>query len=524
MEGSPSQEDLRVILEGDAPPRTRPELLQQMLRRETAETTRTEEFHQKVLTPILAYIRSHPEIEETLGDAIDLFEQYSQLIEARREYVHGLEDNCTPENITSPLTTWVTQVPRLLHFFALAFHHFHLYRDPFVRVCDENPELAELVRKCEEEYGVALLRVLKDDTEYPSRLLPIYTLLDQLTDHAVAAPGSKTIVRKKVDEVKTSALISQVHATWQKCRAAKADEIPDMITATLKLIPSPRFSSYGKNVIIHELKKDKDKENNEIIVVGAQMKGKVISKISDHSQAHFAEITNEIEANRRLHHQNVLRMQKYMADEVFHYLIFPNTEKEDLREVLHKVGFLCEEAARPIFRELVLGVQHMHSNGIVHGQVSPPCILFYKDHVRLSDFSLCSLATRGEKKSVKRGPFVYMAPESFKEGAFDGALNDIWSCGIILYELLVGATPYANTPKKSFMQQVKRGTIVYPKKFSSSVIFLLKGILDPQPSERFSIEQILSHPWMLKTREVPISSTLRPQDAVKKKKAVQAET
>jgi serine/threonine protein kinase len=249
------------------------------------------------------------------------------------------------------------------------------------------------------------------------------------------------------------------------------------------------------------------------------LKGKVISKISEHSQAHFARIDNEIEANNRLHHQNVLRMQKYLQDEVFHYLIFPYTEKMDLRDILKSAKCLCEEAARPIFRELVLGVQHMHSNGIVHGQISPSCIAFYKDHVRISDFSLCTLATRTEKKSEEKGPILYMSPESFNETPFNGALNDIWGCGIILFEMLAGATPFSHIKKDQVIFHVKRGTVVYPKSFSSSVIFLLKGVLHPTPSERFSIEQILAHPWMLKTREVPISHTLHPQAVVAKKRA-----
>jgi hypothetical protein len=61
---------------------------------------------------------------------------------------------------------------------------------------------------------------------------------------------------------------------------------------------------------------------------------------------------------------------------------------------------------------------------------------------------------------------------------------------------------------------------VYPNSFSSCVIFLLKGILTPKPSDRLSIEQILSHPWMLKTREVPIAYTLHPGTVQPKKKIV----
>jgi serine/threonine protein kinase len=241
----------------------------------------------------------------------------------------------------------------------------------------------------------------------------------------------------------------------------------------------------------------------------------------------MTQIRSEIEANRRLHHQNVLRMQMYLEDEVFHYLIFPDPEKMDLGDIIRIYRLLCEEAARPIFRELVLGVQHMHSNCVIHGQVTPASVLFWKNHVRLSDFSLCTLAAREQQVGSKNGPLVYMAPESLKEVPFDGSLNDIWSCGIILYEMLAGRVPFGSKKSKhddkqrELISQVKRGNIVYPNSFSSSVIFLLKGILTPKPTDRLSIEQILSHPWMLKTREVPIGYTLHPGTVQPKKKARQ---
>jgi serine/threonine protein kinase len=273
--------------------------------------------------------------------------------------------------------------------------------------------------------------------------------------------------------------------------------------------------------VIEQQKIEKGNANPPITI----LQGKVVSKISVHSQQNMTQIRSEIEANRRLHHQNVLRMQMYLEDEVFHYLIFPDPEKMALSDIIHIHRNLSEEAARPIFRELILGVQHMHSNCVIHGQVTPASVLFWKNHVRLSDFSRCTLAARGQEIESKNGPLMYMAPESLKDGTFDGSLNDIWSCGIILYEMLAGHVPFDSgrstdqEKQKALVIQVKRGNIVYPNSFSSCVIFLLKGILTQKPTDRLSIEQILSHPWMLKTREVPIAYTLHPGTVQSKKKA-----
>jgi hypothetical protein len=64
------------------------------------------------------------------------------------------------------------------------------------------------------------------------------------------------------------------------------------------------------------------------------LKGNVISTITAHGQANIEHITQEIEANWRLHHQNDLRTQMYLEHEFFHYLIFPAFEKTDPRQLV----------------------------------------------------------------------------------------------------------------------------------------------------------------------------------------------
>jgi 5'-AMP-activated protein kinase catalytic alpha subunit len=282
----------------------------------------------------------------------------------------------------------------------------------------------------------------------------------------------------------------------------------------MKLTLSRRPTSYGKYVDIDSFRPD-----NSI----QKLTGKVISKISPLNQSNMEQITNEIEANQKLRHPHVLRLQMYLHDEVFHYLVFPATETKDLRAIMVENKRLCEEAARPIFRELILGVQHIHSNHVIHGQITPSAVLFHKDHVKLSDFSLCTVSEGRPITPSKSGPAFYMSPETLRDGPFDGPANDVWSCGVILYEMLAGRLPFGAKSKSAVVAEIKNGHTVYPKYFSSAVIFLLKAILNPTPHDRASVEQILAHPWMLKTREIPISHLLRPSAIPTARRSVKSE-
>jgi serine/threonine protein kinase len=493
-----------------AQPQNRRELLRQVLQKEIAAVEQMEAFVEDVIKPLLNFVEQNSSAQWANSEIFGLFSQYPAFIASRREYIRLLEDNCTAENISGPLGQWTAHVPRLLHFYAIAYHHYYLYFPKFQRLRRDLPEFGDFVTTKETEFGVHIQAVLENDIDYPRRRVPTFRLLDKYTDHTDvnAKPYKPT-----VDEVKTVPLIAAVEATVQKCSAARTDGIPDTIKSKgidMKLTNSGRPATYGKLVNIDFIRPDKSIQ---------KLTGKVISKISLHSQANLEQINQEISACQRFHHRNVLKLQMYLEDEVFHYLIFPATEKEDLRTIMTQVGCLPEEAARPIFRELMLGVQHIHSNGVIHGQITPSSVLFYKDHVKLSDFSLCTLSRRGEKTATKKGMMYYMSPESIKESPFDGCTNDIWSCGIMLYEMLSGELPFAGRSTKGVQNRVKRAAVVYPNTFSSSVIFLLKSMLNPTPHDRASIEQILSHPWMLRTREIPISFLLRPSECQGKRRS-----
>jgi hypothetical protein len=148
-----------------------------------------------------------------------LFTQYESLLACRRKYIELLEDNSSAANIAGPLRQWAV----LLHFFAIAFHHYYLCNPRFMLMCRENTELSAFIKSLGAEAMFTIQSILESDVEYPRRFTKYVGLLDKFTPHA---PPDKL---PSNDQKKTTALVSNIEAAVQTCTAAKIDGVPETI-------------------------------------------------------------------------------------------------------------------------------------------------------------------------------------------------------------------------------------------------------------------------------------------------------
>ena len=99
------------------------------------------------------------------------------------------------------------------------------------------------------------------------------------------------------------------------------------------------------------------------------------------------------------------------------------------------------------------------------------------------------------------GTLNYIAPEIVKNTGYDGQLADIWSCGVILYFMLTGQRPFDDESVHKLLDKIIVGDFKFPsddvKRISEDAKDLVKGILNPNPRKRFTVDQIRNHPWML---------------------------
>jgi serine/threonine protein kinase len=153
-------------------------------------------------------------------------------------------------------------------------------------------------------------------------------------------------------------------------------------------------------------------------------------------------IAREIDIHSRLNHENIIKLYSYDEDTEAYYLILEYANAGSLFSLMKKQKIGFEEAiAFKYFIQTASAVQFLHEYGLVHRDIKPENLLFNEDGtVKLCDFGWTVETGMGNRQTFC-GTYEYMAPEVIKEKPYNQSI-DMWSLGILLYELLHGYSPF----------------------------------------------------------------------------------
>lgn len=158
-----------------------------------------------------------------------------------------------------------------------------------------------------------------------------------------------------------------------------------------------------------------------------------------------------------LNHPHIIKLYNHFEDERYFYLIMELAEGGNMFQKLHREKQFIERVAAQYFREIVLAVEYLHSHvpAIIHRDLKPENILFDADGmVKLTDFGWSNYYS--EDNLVPRtticGTLEYLPPEMIDRMAHDTAA-DIWCLGVLLFEMLVGSTPFKARAKDQMLNK-----------------------------------------------------------------------
>lgn len=201
----------------------------------------------------------------------------------------------------------------------------------------------------------------------------------------------------------------------------------------------------------------------------------------------------------------VVRLLDYCVDNSHVYIGMEHCGGGDLMKFVLQCRNFSERVAAYLFKQMLLGVSHCHSVGVVHRDLKPDNFLFAsaegKAHLKICDFGLATIVSSRDKLMQDAvGSAFFIAPEVFSRNYTLAC--DAWSLGINLYLLLSGTVPFGATATRAV--DVHRSIQHDPLSFhgkawtniSTSAKELVSGLLDKHPHRRYTVEQALQHPWV----------------------------
>lgn len=183
-----------------------------------------------------------------------------------------------------------------------------------------------------------------------------------------------------------------------------------------------------------------------------------ILKSEYNDDAEFLErFQREAHAAGRMSHHNIVNLLDVGTEGEFRYLVLEYINGNTLKDIIKEKGALNPNTAIQITIRILSALQHAHDNGIIHRDIKPQNILVNTNgHIKVADFGIARITNTKtiSKKDVVIGSVHYSSPEQAR-GNVVGATSDIYSTGIVLYEMLTGRVPFTgDNPVTVAMQQV----------------------------------------------------------------------
>ena len=275
-----------------------------------------------------------------------------------------------------------------------------------------------------------------------------------------------------------------------------------------------------------------DDKNNQLVAV------KTFSKEKINEEHGEVNLRRELEILRKLRHKNIIEIKNYKETKKSHHIVLEYCNGGDLESYSKKYIAennhpLNEFYIQKILQQLVPALEHMHKNNIIHRDIKlqnillnfdnypnvprngnlPPKLKFSEKSlnktfsVKIADLGYAKDLIKDSEGATILGSPMYMSPDIVEKYTDEGKENkkynssvDLWSLGVITYELLTGSPPFPGKDYEEVFKSIKKGIYHLPKNLRPSIeiISFLNGLLQYYPEKRLNWQQINAHPFLTK--------------------------
>lgn len=224
--------------------------------------------------------------------------------------------------------------------------------------------------------------------------------------------------------------------------------------------------------------------------LGREVAAKVMHEQYVHDEVFRERFRREARAMAQLSHPNLVNVYDFSASGGEVFLIMELITGGTLRELLAERGPMPPHAAASVMRGMLTGLAVAHAKGMVHRDIKPDNVLIdTSSRVKLSDFGLVRAAAETTQSTDQIvGTVAYLSPEQVDGGALTAA-SDVYSAGIVLFELLTGRTPFSGETPLAHAYARLRSDVPAPSSLIAGVPKLFDELVATatarNPNDRF---------------------------------------
>ena len=261
----------------------------------------------------------------------------------------------------------------------------------------------------------------------------------------------------------------------------------------------------------------------ENIFTGEKRSMKTMEISEELSSKEEQEIINEIFILKSLDHPNILKIFEFYQKKNEYNLITEYCDGGDLYKEIINNGPFTESYTAYVFYQIFSAVYFCHNMHIIHRDLKPENILISGrnednyPNIKICDFGASKIFEKGMINKKMIGSPYYIAPEVLKKQYNEKC--DLWSCGIILYIMLIGKPPFSGKDDEEIMSNVAKG--LYNIKgddfdnISNNAIDLMKKLLTINPNKRINAEEALNHQWFKEHHSKELYNAIEDENIIK---------
>ncbi|CAL5201983.1 unnamed protein product [Lathyrus oleraceus] len=245
-------------------------------------------------------------------------------------------------------------------------------------------------------------------------------------------------------------------------------------------------------------------------VTKEQFACKTIAKRKLVNKEDIEDVRREVQIMHHLTGQpNIVELKGAYEDKQSVHLVMELCAGGELFDRIIAKGLYTERAAASLLRTIVQIIHTLHSMGVIHRDLKPEnFLLLSKDEnapLKATDFGLSVFFKQGDMFKDIVGSAYYIAPEVLKRRY--GPEVDIWSIGVMLYILLSGVPPFWAESEHGIFNAILRGHIDFTSdpwpSISPAAKDLVRKMLNSDPKQRLTAQEVLDHPWTKEDGEAP---------------------